>query len=1042
MALKKITESPRVTDSILFEIEAPGADGCFTANPYKVDQLIIYYVQRNFLGVNYGEYEKVIYNEKLVEQVKQAEAAACADPTDANIFAAQQLRNELESTAQKTTFYYNDASPVLVVGDAMNPAWLSTDTQNASLVNIATDADGAPQYGRFQYTWRPQGEVREGDYFACWTWTPNPAGTTLSSHVNFSLLGDPRAVITIPSHMTPPEKYRTILDRYLPDMYKNYLSRDDKTPETLDKFNRAVADGFKLMEDLANQLIDLYDANALHESMLVYLANLFNLKLKSNDPTLWRRQIKEAVRLFKKKGTLQGLVEAFGQAGMTLNKLTRLWQVVSPYTWQESFRVKDLDKLTFQLKKQIFDENDFELWLRDADGTTYNSVNTDNVSFSTSDCGFFSTMTWDGNPLAVGDIIRILYKYREVPAGEQAVEEYIQSLSLADQRDEADQEYPPKNWNVRLIEEDDPLFDLVIPVRHPFHDPLVFGHIRTEFPYSENIYNMEEYNGSTRESLDPCHIDKDFLDPCGGGISSKYNIDLSVQELSDDRIAEIRDILREYTPFHSVVHRINFQGEVNEFIPAPVEEIEMLVKYNFMEYVLSGNANPFFHRVMEDGTNLWRVNRDQLAHQNTVVNNKTATAYNKSISLVAPAVNLSILGVIPDHHILQVLSPSPNAGTYTLGVVNGHIAPVKTTVVEPLNQSMFTFRLSNVVYGNTYSKIYQDDVFRFSDVEVDFTVMGVKGTWDVENVPDYTGGAWSIDIPAYSGSPYTINQVLPDGTLLIEDPGRTLPTTANTPGISYTLQDDASEEKATSITGVLATDRRGRVDPNDGGIVDIHDFVHVLDYMLYTGTEYKVSKIETSTGHFYIDGYTGGDAVGVTIQIRRRLVDNAIGYFGYAGLKLLTSFNHESELGMLNGKNPPYTDPNDITDNSMWKENFMFFIGGEYYKIADIDGNDVTLEGLPQDWGTLNAGGTLVNYNILRFIEDTVETQFVVFDQLDRSGKDPVVREIYSTITQDVAVVALQSPGDSDIRDNVAQDEGVSFHIQWKNGTSEKGDIV
>jgi len=52
---------------------------------------------------------------------------------------------------------------------------------------------------------------------------------------------------------------------------------------------------------MANQLIDLFDANALHESLLNYLSNLFAIKLRSSDPTLWRRQIKEAIPLFKKR---------------------------------------------------------------------------------------------------------------------------------------------------------------------------------------------------------------------------------------------------------------------------------------------------------------------------------------------------------------------------------------------------------------------------------------------------------------------------------------------------------------------------------------------------------------------------------------------------------------------------------------------------------------------------------------------------------------------------------------------------------------------
>ena len=143
-------------------------------------------------------------------------------------------------------------------------------------------------------------------------------------------------------------------------------------------------------------------------------------------------------------------------------------------------------------------------------------------------------MTWMGEDLSSGamalvegDIIRVLYQYKTVPGSlEQNIEDYIQTLPLADIRDEEDQIYPPKNWNVRLLEEDDIMFDVIIPVRHPFHENLIFGQVRTEFPYSENIYNMETYNGSSRDSYDPCFIDRKFRDPCGNCLSSKFSIDI------------------------------------------------------------------------------------------------------------------------------------------------------------------------------------------------------------------------------------------------------------------------------------------------------------------------------------------------------------------------------------------------------------------------------------------------------------------------------------------------------------------------------------
>lgn len=1042
MAEKRIDENPRITDTIIFDIETPGADGCFTDDPYKVDKVTIYYIERDFLGGNWGQYDKVENRADLLTQVVEAEKIACENPTEANIIAAEKLRNELTATAQTNTFYYKDAVSVHVVGDELNPAWLSTDTDNSALVLVEEDENGDPQYGRFTYAWTPAGNIREGDFFICWTWTPQPAGDSLTQNKSFSIFGDPRAVITIPTHLTPNNKYYTLLERYLPDMYKQLISDDDLTPITTDKLNKSVAMGFTVLEDLANQLIDLFDANAIHESLLVYLSNLFNLKLKSNDPTLWRRQIKEAIPLFKKKGTLQGLKDAFAQAGMTLNKITRLWQVVSPYTWQESFKVKD--SATFLLAKSVIepiDPDNFGLWIRREGEDEYVEIGYDNVIFENTNCDLATKMIWIGDEkssgainLHEGDILKVLYQYAPIPSGQQTVEDYIRDLQYADTRDEADQEFPPKNWNVRVIEEDDPLFNLLVPVRHRYNDPLIFGKIRTEFPFSENIYNMEEYNGSTRDTYDPCLIDKSFIDPCGSCVSSKYTLDISVEDLSDDRLAEARDIIKEYTPFHSVVHNINYEGAVNEYVLSPVEEVEFLVTYVKNEVVLSGDANPFFHRFIKDGLTISKVTREQLAAQLVAVASDTGTLYNQNVSIVVPEESMSHIGLDISSHVLEVLAPSSNSGEYTLASVSGNYGVLNSSAVEPLNQSMFTFRLYNINYTTSVAIIEQRDTFRFSDGNVSFTDLGVKTLWDVDNTPDYTGDTWTVLIPAYSATPYEIENIDTNGDLHLSDPDRTLPTSTTT-GISYTVITDGDVDMAVSATGSLSVDRHGLVDLNDAGIEDVSQYVMSGDYLLYSGDEYKVLNL-TEDGLFYIDGYDSGDATGVGVSIKRRLLDNAIGYFGYGGLRLETTTDYEADLEILNGSNPPTTDPNLITDNNLFKENFMIKIGNDFFKMQEIDGTTIVLGGVPLEPGT---AGEMVTFSIVKFEKDTVEVRFMVFDQLDRRGKDPVVREILSTITDDVAVVALSLPQGSDLGENVMHDESISFSIEYTDGNTSTG---
>jgi hypothetical protein len=895
-------QNPKITDSVLFTIDCPGADGCATANPYKVDKLVIYHVERDFHGGNYGEYESVRYDASLVAELRAAQETACADPSEKNLLAVTTLQAELDSKSQANTFYFKDAVAVQTVGDPLNPAWLSTDTANALLTLVEEDEDGNPIFGKFTYLWQTPGRIREGDYFVCWTWTPQPAGDSLSAHVSFLMLGDPRAVVTTPAHLTPDDKYETLLERYLPEMYKLSLAESDVTPETLDNLNNAVAKGFKFVEDFANQIIDLYDANSLHESLLVYLGNLFNLRLKSGDPTLWRRQIKQAIATFKKKGSLAGLEEAFSQAGMTLTKFTQLWQVVSKYTWVDSFKANDSP--TFTLTRNIItpiDEANFTLWLRREGEAEYVEIDSDCVEFSLTECDFSTVMTWIGderssNPIKLfsGDILKVLYQYASIPSGEQSVEDYMRALPVSDTRDEAVIDYPPKNWNVKLIEEDDAMFDVIVPVRHPFNDPLVFGKVRTIFPYGENVYNMEEYNGSTRDSTSPCDIDKDFIDPCGACLSSKYIVDLVVENLSDERLQEVTDILREYTPFNAVPHTINFSGEVNEFFQSPEETINMLVSYSRTEYVVAGN--PFFHRVMEDGLTTWQVTRDQLASEAVRVSNKLGTAYNSQVRIITPNDDFRRLGVFKSDHLLKVLSPSPNAGEYTAKNFEANSAQIIQNVTEPLNESMFTFNLYNLTYDTSLASITQADRVLLADADVDFTIMGVKTLWDEEHTEGFTGSAWKARI---SSVDYEVADVV-NGSLLLYDPGRTLPT-ADT-SVSYLLFDDSSEERANS-TGDLTVTRRGLVDLNDTAILDVHQYADVgTHHLLYDGVEYQIIEI-TDTG-FYISDYSDGDAAAVTLVVRETLVNAGVGYFQYSGLMLLTDTDHEAEFGMLNGANP------------------------------------------------------------------------------------------------------------------------------------------
>lgn len=1079
MAILTINDNPSITDTIVFELLTPDSNGCFLSNPYKVDKLVIYFVERDFSSGKSSTYENKTYDLEKLKAAEVAEANACANPTESNIYEAKRLRNIAESNVTTTPFHYNEAKPVHIVGNDLYPAWLSTDLSNSFLELVTQDENGNPVFGKFKYTWQPSG-MREGDYFICWTWTPLIAGDSLSSHIKFTLTGNTQVTTSIPTHFTKPDKYKTLLERYLPEMFKMVITSDDKTPDVLDKFNNSIALGFNALEDLANQIVDLQDANSLHESLLPYLSNFFDLKLKTQDPTRWRGQIKRAVPLFKMKGTKRGLIEALEQASIKTLGITSLWQIISSYTWQESFKYDGINE-TFQLEKVALpiDYDNFELWLRPYDSDEWMALSSDYIEFDTFEG--ITTMTWLGSQLSTSPIdliqndeIRILYKYRNVPdTNSQAIENFIRNLPLMDQRDERSQEYPPKNWNVRVIPENDPMFSVVIPTRHPYHEYLVYGKVRTEFPYSENIYNMEEYNGSIRNSKNPCDIDKYFIDPCTACRSSCYNIDLEIENISNDRINEAKEVLEEYTPFHAVLHTVNFLGGFNEFIQSPEEKIEALVSVSGEQFVAAGEAQMYFNRAMKFIQDQG-ILRSDLADVNLVVPSINGTAYNDDVVMFCPYKKLDNVGVAFDARAkLHILSPSILSGLYTLINPDGNTIVVDfaskqdantgvyTPATEPIdncnalmaydgtiNNCAFTFDINNLVLDGTLCNVAQDNVFIFEDSTQNYSLLGVKSSFDVSQ--GTASSAWKILFPSINTNLFTIEDVRPDGSLIITNDG-TLPGTTNNLQY-YLVKPDLVVPPTPTGTGNLTVLNRGRVTALSSSVLPLENILRLsnLKYVFKVNlNQYPIIGLVPSTNNqFYIDNYTQGDIASANLRIDQKVLTQEVGYFTHRGLKIQFAGDLETSLGIQNGANSLVIVDEGV-ENDGFKENFIIEIDDEPYFISNIDGNSppgyttITLSGKDYYWQTLASGGTAVNAKIYKYSINGASIMGQQFDlpphtfrTLDRSG-----RSVIDRVDQDGNVTGLSIPDGNEFNDAIQQNEAINFNIQYSDGSTEQGEI-
>ena len=302
----------KITDQIRFILSTTNSTECLNGiqkafTPYKVNQVTIYYIARDFTNTTVSEYNNQIYNKNLLLEYENQKNITCDEPNKSNLEKLNSIKLELEQSKKTSSFFFKEASPIKIFGGYKNesgelfPAWINPDLVPIEEVEKANKENMLQllETGKFLLEWNPVG-CREGDYFICWNWTPNLAGTSLSAHMHFTLLSDSKLNNSIPTHYTIKDKYETLLDRYLPDMFKNFISEGDLTPMIMQELNASVAKGFTFVEDMANQIIDLLDSNSTAEQLLPLLSNTFNLRLKSYDPILWRRQIKKAIPNFRR----------------------------------------------------------------------------------------------------------------------------------------------------------------------------------------------------------------------------------------------------------------------------------------------------------------------------------------------------------------------------------------------------------------------------------------------------------------------------------------------------------------------------------------------------------------------------------------------------------------------------------------------------------------------------------------------------------------------------------------------------------------------
>ena len=966
---------------------------------------------------------------------------------------AQYLKTRLDSTTVAGNIYFTESVLAFQAGSDSSPLWLKGADNSNSDVTKYYIPESNMFNGVFKFCWDPNSTVREGDFYLCYTWTPINGSDKISDYIKFNLLSDLSNEVANPSNIADPKKYEILLKTYTPNMYNlNYAEIDDSV-YVLEKLNKSIAQGFTAIENMALQLQDIMDANATQEPLLIYLADLFKLTLRSNDPTLWRRQIKTSIPRFKRKGTLLGIKQALSEAGIRLLNIETLWLCGSEYVWTESFEY--IDSNTFELSKISLAINSqyFSIYRRTATSSyalqSLSDITIQNISG-------ISILTWNGKQLEAGDHLRITYQIKPFENQQKIdLSNYITNdLQLADTRDDRNFKYPSKDWNTHVVSDLDPLFNQIVTQKNPFYNDIKFGKVRTIFPYSENIYNMDEYNGSLRDSTLPCDIDKTFTEPCRNTISSYYNTDVEIENLSTFRMQECLDIIEEYMPYHAISSSISFQSTLQDFVLPPEETIQMYISFNAYDFMIAGMTQYPFNRSIRDGLSTSKVLRNQLATETTYATG-VATFYNDYVNLFCPNINFYSVAVdfTPSKTFLEIIN-GVYAGNYRVTNPDRNYLKIVGNVTEPLNPANFSFRLSNILLPDAPFLITKHNNYTLSELSTDVDKNYQK--YDIKSIFDVDQGLavdpWKIQILS-TNLIYDI-QNISNNVITIKDTG-TL-SNSDATNLNYRLLDSSLNVVFTSTTGDYKVEKLGKVNvPLSPGATQISPYIdyNTYFYVSSSGAQHRFAGfIQGDPEGFLISNWTNPNAIYIG-KVLSRTVDNQTGNLCYYGMKVLKPASW-----------PTFDDrATAIIDAENFKENYLLYANNTvfYFTSDAVDSNNcLTIAGNFDSFTTLNSTGTSLAYELKHYDKNDFTFSGIKLYDISRSGQEvivylqsaisnlltppvPILFPLTGEASEEMTAQSTEPKSNKDgIADSIVQSEGISITIENINGETKTGDLL
>jgi hypothetical protein len=97
------------TTLIRFELSTENSSQCLF-DPYKIDTIKIYFVERDFNNTSISEYVDTYEKNEDKIKLENAYKATCEDPSEANIINLKKIKNQLDGSKISNTFYFNSFS--------------------------------------------------------------------------------------------------------------------------------------------------------------------------------------------------------------------------------------------------------------------------------------------------------------------------------------------------------------------------------------------------------------------------------------------------------------------------------------------------------------------------------------------------------------------------------------------------------------------------------------------------------------------------------------------------------------------------------------------------------------------------------------------------------------------------------------------------------------------------------------------------------------------------------------------------------------------